>query len=49
MSARRDAVSLDLSTEPLSRLAGVGPRVAAKLEARGLTWGEIEKLVREEA
>jgi ATP-dependent DNA helicase RecG len=37
MSARRDAVSLDLSTEPLSRLAGVGPRVAAKLEARGLT------------
>ncbi|MBD9536482.1 ATP-dependent DNA helicase RecG [Stenotrophomonas sp. STM01] len=36
MSARRDAVSLDLSTEPLSRLAGVGPRVAAKLEARGL-------------
>ncbi len=37
MPARRDAVSLDLSTEPLSRLAGVGPRVAAKLEARGLT------------
>ncbi len=37
MSARRDAVVLDLSTEPLSRLAGVGPRVAAKLEARGLT------------
>ena len=37
MSARRDAVALDLSTEPLSRLAGVGPRVAAKLEARGLT------------
>ncbi|WP_269792044.1 ATP-dependent DNA helicase RecG [Stenotrophomonas sp. Iso1] len=37
MSARRDAVSLDLSAEPLSHLAGVGPRVAAKLEARGLT------------
>jgi ATP-dependent DNA helicase RecG len=37
MPARRDLVSLDLSTEPLSRLAGVGPRVAAKLEARGLT------------
>ena len=37
MSARRDLATLDLSTEPLSRLAGVGPRVAAKLEARGLT------------
>lgn len=37
MSARRDLTTLDLSTEPLSRLAGVGPRVAAKLEARGLT------------
>ncbi|WP_313400946.1 ATP-dependent DNA helicase RecG [Stenotrophomonas sp.] len=37
MSARRDFATLDLSTEPLSRLAGVGPRVAAKLEARGLT------------
>ncbi|KRG64689.1 ATP-dependent DNA helicase RecG [Stenotrophomonas humi] len=37
MSARRDAVSLDLSAEPLSHLTGVGPRVAAKLEARGLT------------
>lgn len=37
MSARRDLATLDLSTEPLGRLAGVGPRVAAKLEARGLT------------
>ncbi|MGE8233441.1 MAG: ATP-dependent DNA helicase RecG [Stenotrophomonas sp.] len=37
MSARRDLATLDLSTEPLSRLAGVGPRVAAKLEARGLS------------
>ncbi len=37
MPVRRDLASLDLSTEPLSRLAGVGPRVAAKLEARGLT------------
>jgi ATP-dependent DNA helicase RecG len=37
MSARRDLATLDLSTEPLDRLAGVGPRVAAKLEARGLT------------
>jgi len=37
MSARRDLATLDLSTEPLSRLAGVGPRVATKLEARGLT------------
>ncbi len=37
MSARRDAVPLDLSAEPLSHLAGVGPRVAAKLEARGLS------------
>jgi ATP-dependent DNA helicase RecG len=37
MSARRDLATLDLSTEPLERLAGVGPRVAAKLEARGLT------------
>ena len=37
MPARREPAILDLSTEPLSRLAGVGPRVAAKLEARGLT------------
>lgn len=37
MSARRDLATLDLSTEPLSHLAGVGPRVAAKLEARGLS------------
>ncbi|KRG66799.1 ATP-dependent DNA helicase RecG [Stenotrophomonas terrae] len=37
MSARRDLATLDLSTEPLSHLAGVGPRVAAKLETRGLS------------
>jgi len=37
MSARRDLAIADPSTEPLQRLAGVGPRVAAKLEARGLT------------
>ena len=36
MPARRDTALLDLPTEPLDRLAGVGPRVAAKLQARGL-------------
>ncbi|WP_305804124.1 ATP-dependent DNA helicase RecG [Stenotrophomonas sp. YIM B06876] len=36
MSALRRSFSVDLSCEPLSCLAGVGPRVAAKLEARGL-------------
>jgi ATP-dependent DNA helicase RecG len=36
MPARRDTPSLELSAEPLSRLPGVGPRVAEKLAARGL-------------
>lgn len=36
MPVRRDTALLDLPTEPLDRLAGVGPRVAAKLQARGL-------------
>jgi ATP-dependent DNA helicase RecG len=36
MPARRDTPSIELSAEPLSRLPGVGPRVAEKLAARGL-------------
>lgn len=36
MPARRDAPPIELSAEPLSRLPGVGPRVAEKLAARGL-------------
>lgn len=36
MPARRDAPPVELSAEPLSRLPGVGPRVAEKLAARGL-------------
>lgn len=36
MPVRRDSPSIDLSAEPLSRLPGVGPRVAEKLAARGL-------------
>ena len=36
MPARRDAPPIELSSEPLSRLPGVGPRVAEKLAARGL-------------
>ncbi|MEL1266045.1 ATP-dependent DNA helicase RecG [Pseudoxanthomonas putridarboris] len=36
MPARRDAVPVELSSEPLSRLPGAGPRVVEKLAARGL-------------
>ena len=36
MPVRRNVPVVDLSTEPLSRLPGVGPRVAEKLAARGL-------------
>ena len=36
MPARRDTPAIELSAEPLSRLPGVGPRVAEKLAARGL-------------
>lgn len=36
MPVRRDTASVELSSEPLSRLPGVGPRVAEKLAVRGL-------------
>ena len=36
MPVRRNVPVVDLSAEPLSRLPGVGPRVAEKLAARGL-------------
>ena len=34
MPVRRNVPVVDLSAEPLSRLPGVGPRVAEKLAAR---------------
>ncbi|WP_046655540.1 ATP-dependent DNA helicase RecG [Lysobacter capsici] len=37
MPSRKDGPSVDLHTQPMPRMPGVGPRVAEKLAARGLT------------
>jgi len=36
MQSRKDGPTVDLETQPLPRMPGVGPRVAEKLAARGL-------------